>query len=116
MISPEEIFWEAQYRCPFCEYPYFVNKAQMLNPAFKEIFCGCGKSYKVEKPKFKFVNDVGEAKGAASNIGAGFGKEIAAVMKSQGYNAGEIKEAIRMSSVENVTNIQDLFTKVIPRI
>lgn len=114
MISPESIFWEATYRCPYCEFPNFVSMKQMSNSGFNKIFCGCGRSFKIDKPELKFA--IQDKIFSEIKINSGFANEIKSILSSQGYTSPEIKTAIEISSSEGVDNIADLFTKIIPRI
>lgn len=114
MISPENIFWHAQYRCPYCNYPTIVNSGQFKNPNFTEIFCGCGQSFKIDKPRLQFIsnNSVHEEYEISSSII----QQFTSVLKSQGYNSNEIKTAIELSSNEKIDTVQDLFKKIVPKL
>lgn len=116
MIAPSSILWQACYKCPYCDWPTFLDENQLKNPSLKDVFCGCGRSYKIERPRLQFLTSDSDTVISKNNIDTSFIKDAKDLMKSQGYSSEEIKTAMEISCKNNITNIQDLFKKVIPQI
>lgn len=115
MIAPKSISWSACYKCPYCNWPTFLDDSQLKNPGLKDVFCGCGRSYKIERPRLKFITSDDEVL-LENNENTSFIKDAKELLKSQGYNSDEIRAAIELSRKDNISNMQDLFKKIIPKI
>lgn len=114
-LNPTEIDFQINYRCPKCHWSNWVPKNLILNAKYKRVFCCCGHSFIINKPKYIHKDSEAKPDKPTEKAGSAY-SDLFRLLENSGFSAIETKNIIKIAAERDITSLQEIFEKIVPNL